>query len=46
LKLATVAAATRVDTVDFIRRYADRIVFLHLRDQKADATPYSLTIRL
>ncbi len=24
------------DPVDFIRRYADRIVFLHLRDQKAD----------
>ena len=25
-----------VDPVDFIRRHADRIVFLHLRDQKAD----------
>ena len=24
------------DPVDFIRRHADRIVFLHLRDQKAD----------
>jgi sugar phosphate isomerase/epimerase len=27
-----------VDPVDFIRRYGDRIVFLHLRDQKADGT--------
>jgi sugar phosphate isomerase/epimerase len=27
-----------VDPVEFIRRYADRIVFLHLRDQKADGT--------
>lgn len=26
------------DPVDFIQRYADRIVFLHLRDQKADGT--------
>jgi len=25
-----------VDPVDFIRRHAERIVFLHLRDQKAD----------
>jgi sugar phosphate isomerase/epimerase len=25
-----------VDPVEFIRRYRDRIVFLHLRDQKAD----------
>lgn len=25
-----------VDPVDFIRRHADRIVFLHLRDQQAD----------
>ena len=25
-----------VDPVDFIRRYGERIVFLHLRDQKAD----------
>jgi len=25
-----------VDPVEFIRRYGDRIVFLHLRDQKAD----------
>lgn len=25
-----------VEPVDFIRRHADRIVFLHLRDQKAD----------
>lgn len=25
-----------VDPVDFIKRHADRIVFLHLRDQKAD----------
>jgi sugar phosphate isomerase/epimerase len=25
-----------VDPVDFIRRYGNRIVFLHLRDQKAD----------
>jgi sugar phosphate isomerase/epimerase len=24
------------DPVDFLRRYSDRIVFLHLRDQKAD----------
>ena len=30
--------ATGVDPVDFIRRYGDRIVFLHLRDQKADGT--------
>jgi len=27
-----------VDPVDFIRRYGKRIVFLHLRDQKADGT--------
>lgn len=27
-----------VDPVDFIRRYSDRIVFLHLRDQNADGT--------
>jgi sugar phosphate isomerase/epimerase len=27
-----------VDPVDFIRRHADSIVFLHLRDQKADGT--------
>lgn len=27
-----------VDPVDFIKRYGDRIVFLHLRDQKADGT--------
>ncbi len=27
-----------VDPVDFIRRYDDRIIFLHLRDQKADGT--------
>jgi len=27
-----------VDPVDFIRRYGDRIVFLHLRDQNADGT--------
>jgi sugar phosphate isomerase/epimerase len=27
-----------VDPVDFIRRYGDRIIFLHLRDQKADGT--------
>jgi len=27
-----------VDPVDFIRRYRDRIVFLHLRDQKVDGT--------
>jgi sugar phosphate isomerase/epimerase len=26
----------RVDPVEFIRRYGQRIVFLHLRDQKAD----------
>ena len=25
-----------VDPVDFIKRYGDRIIFLHLRDQKAD----------
>ena len=25
-----------VDPVDFIRRHADRVVFMHLRDQKAD----------
>lgn len=28
----------KVDPVDFINRYGDRIVFLHLRDQKADGT--------
>lgn len=27
-----------IDPVDFIRRYGKRIVFLHLRDQKADGT--------
>jgi sugar phosphate isomerase/epimerase len=27
-----------VDPVDFIRRYGNRIVFMHLRDQKADGT--------
>lgn len=27
-----------VDPVDFIQRHGDRIVFLHLRDQKADGT--------
>ena len=27
-----------VDPVDFIERYGNRIVFLHLRDQKADGT--------
>lgn len=27
-----------VDPVEFIKRYADRLVFLHLRDQKADGT--------
>ena len=27
-----------VDPADFIRRYGSRIVFLHLRDQKADGT--------
>ncbi|MCX7824809.1 MAG: sugar phosphate isomerase/epimerase [Verrucomicrobiae bacterium] len=27
-----------VDPVDFIQRYGDRIVFLHLRDQKSDGT--------
>lgn len=27
-----------VDPVDFIRRFADQIVFLHLRDQHADGT--------
>ena len=27
-----------VDPVEFIRTYADRIVFLHLRDEKADGT--------
>jgi len=27
-----------VDPVDFIRRHRERIVFLHLRDQKADGT--------
>lgn len=27
-----------VDPVDFIRRYGTKIVFLHLRDQKADGT--------
>jgi len=27
-----------VNPVDFIRRFGDRIVFLHLRDQKADGT--------
>jgi sugar phosphate isomerase/epimerase len=27
-----------VDPVDFIRRHGDRIVFLHLRDQRADGT--------
>ncbi len=27
-----------VDPVDFVKRYGDRIVFLHLRDQKADGT--------
>jgi len=27
-----------VDPVDFIKRYGDRIIFLHLRDQKADGT--------
>ncbi|MCK4283478.1 MAG: sugar phosphate isomerase/epimerase [Candidatus Brocadiae bacterium] len=27
-----------VDPVDFIRRHGERIVFLHLRDQKADGT--------
>ena len=26
----------KVDPVDFINRYGDRIVFLHLRDQKTD----------
>ena len=26
----------KVDPVEFIREYGDRIVFLHLRDQKAD----------
>lgn len=28
----------KVDPADFINRYGDRIVFLHLRDQKADGT--------
>jgi sugar phosphate isomerase/epimerase len=27
-----------VDPVDFIKRYGQRIIFLHLRDQKADGT--------
>jgi sugar phosphate isomerase/epimerase len=27
-----------IDPVDFIRRYGSRIIFLHLRDQKADGT--------
>jgi sugar phosphate isomerase/epimerase len=27
-----------VDPVELIREYGDRIVFLHLRDQKADGT--------
>ena len=27
-----------IDPVDFIRRHADHIVFMHLRDQKADGT--------
>jgi sugar phosphate isomerase/epimerase len=27
-----------VDPVDFIKRYGDRIIFLHLRDQKDDGT--------
>jgi len=28
----------KVDPVEFIHRYGDRILFLHLRDQKADGT--------
>ena len=28
----------KVDPVDFIKRYGERIVFLHLRDQKADGS--------
>lgn len=28
----------RVDPVEFVRVYADRIVFMHLRDQRADGT--------
>lgn len=31
-------ARAKVDPVDFVRRHGERIVFLHLRDQRADGT--------